>query len=68
MSKKDLRELTAWRRLERTRNVFNEILEATESGKDISETQLATIQQELLISVGNIATFSECLVSGEIHE
>lgn len=67
-NKNDLRKLTAWRRLERTKNVLSEILDVTEKGLPISETEQALIQQELLIAVGSIATFSECLASGELHE
>lgn len=67
-NKNDLRKLTAWRRLERTKDVLSEILGVTEKGLPISETEQALIQQELLIAVGSIATFSECLASGELHE
>lgn len=67
-NKNDLRKLTAWRRLERTKNVLSEILDVTEKGLPISETEQALIQQELLIAVGSIATFSECLASCELHE
>ncbi|MDA9472278.1 hypothetical protein [Enterococcus sp. 5H] len=67
-NKNDLRKVTAWRRLERTRDVLSDILGVTEKGLPISETEQALIQQELLIAVGSIVTFSECLASGELHE
>lgn len=66
--KKYLQKLSAWEKLERTRDVLSEILDCTNKGLPISETEKELIQQELIIAVGTIATFSECLASGELHE
>ncbi len=66
--KKDLQKLSAWEKLEHTRDVFNEVLDCTSKGLPISATEKELIHQELIIAVGTIATFSDCLASGELHE
>lgn len=66
--KNDLQKLSAWEKLEQTRNAINEILECSCKGTPILEGKRELIQQELIVAVGTIATFSECLASSELHE
>ncbi|WP_375180559.1 hypothetical protein [Enterococcus rotai] len=66
--KNDVQRLSAWEKLEQTRNAINEILECSSKGIPILEGKRELIQQELIVAVGTIATFSDCLASGELHE
>lgn len=63
----NLQNLTAWERLECINKELATILEKTKKGKEISEDEEIVFHQELLIAVGTIANFSDCLSKGEIH-
>lgn len=61
-------KITAWERLENTRNVVNDILDVTKNGLPMSEEEQASIQQELIKAVGSLVKFSECLPDNIIHK
>ncbi|MHC5226914.1 hypothetical protein ACYSNW_01405 [Enterococcus sp. LJL99] len=62
-----LQNLSAWERLQYINKELTTILEKTKKGKKISEDEEIVVHQELLIAVGTIANFSDCLSKGEIH-
>lgn len=60
--------VNAWERLERSKAEIETILSLTKKGSSFSTEDETWMHQELLIAVGAIANFSECLAKGELHE
>lgn len=64
----DIAEMTAWERLEYTSNLATSILGNTKQGTAVSQDDEKEIHQDLIMMIGSILNFSECLADGTIHQ
>ena len=64
----NLSNLNAWERLERSKKEIETVLSLTKKGKSFSTEDETWMHQDLLLAVGAIGNFAECLANGELHE
>lgn len=64
----NVQNLTAWERLEYTKNTIDLLLNKTKQSEVISNSEREAIQQELILCISGISNFSEALASNNIHK
>ncbi|EGO7832334.1 hypothetical protein FH947_001902 [Enterococcus faecalis] len=64
----NIQNLTAWERLDYTKNAIDLILNKTKKGEVISNSKREAIQQELILCIGGISNFSEALTNNSVHK